>query len=202
MNFDWMFEDQELETTRTLNKSAVHIRRSSAREMQIHLAKKTAAKDILTRLPDSGETWHVVSNGAYDFWTWIPVLIEMMQGVDLCTLSTWTINRTNVVELFDLFDTGQIKQILMLTGTYFKRRESSVYATLLTGMQERKQRYIAFDNHTKISLLRNAKHSIVIEGSANLTSNPRLEQYTMTNDAALLDFHLGWIREILADGTI
>lgn len=35
--------------------------------------------------------------------------------------STWTMNRANVLQLLQLFDTGRFDQIAILTGTYFKR---------------------------------------------------------------------------------
>jgi hypothetical protein len=106
-------------------------------------------------------------------------------------------SRSNVTELLSLFDAGAISSIAILTGTYFKRRETSVYATLLAGLQERKQRYVAFSNHAKVLLMTNGADHIVIEGSANFTANPRTEQYTMTNDADLYKFHREWMEHFL-----
>lgn len=38
---------------------------------------------------------------------------------------------------------------------------------------------------------------VTVEGSANLTSHPRLEQHIVTNDRGLYDFHRTWMEEIL-----
>ena len=38
---------------------------------------------------------------------------------------------------------------------------------------------------------------IVMEGSANWTANPRLEQFTVTNSRPLYDFHREWMEEML-----
>ena len=37
---------------------------------------------------------------------------------------------------------------------------------------------------------------IVIEGSANFTANPRLEQNVMVNDEDLFRFHAEWMEEM------
>jgi hypothetical protein len=73
----------------------------------------------------------------------------------------------------------------------------AVYAMLLDGIRARGGRYRSFQNHAKVLLLSNAGTGvwISVEGSANLTSNPRLEQYVITNDQGLYDFHRGWMEE-------
>lgn len=37
---------------------------------------------------------------------------------------------------------------------------------------------------------------ICVEGSANFTANPRIEQFTISNDTALANFHKKWIENI------
>ena len=93
--------------------------------------------------------------------------------------------------MLELFDRGSIRSIEILTGTYFKPRESAVYATLLQGIQQRGQRFKCFENHAKIVLLSKPETGdfITVEGSANFTANPRVEQYVINNDRELFDFH-------------
>jgi hypothetical protein len=87
----------------------------------------------------------------------------------------------------------------VLTGTYFKRRETAVYAFLLEGIRARGGRFRAFQNHAKVQLIANPDRDAwyTVEGSANLTSNPRLEQYVITNDRPLWEFHRRWMEEML-----
>ena len=149
-------------------------------------------------LPGPGETWHYISAAKYDYWNVITEAIKIAGGADEFYASTWTMNRNNVLELIQLFDKGTIKKFSILTGTYFKARETSVYAQLLNGIVERKQRYVAFINHTKIALIRNGDYFISMEGSANFTANPRLENFIIANDKELYEFHQGWMEEMLA----
>ena len=190
-NFSFLPPDQALED-RGLPEGRTLTRKNVKRELKKAGRLKNVAK-ILTALPPPGSSTHIIGNGAYDFFDWIPHLQELMGKPAHGWFSTWTMNRGNALDLLELFDAGRLASLTMLTGLYFKRREASVYATLLEGIQERGQRYLAFLNHTKLILLQAGGDYITVEGSANLTSNPRLEQYVISNDRELLEFHVEWI---------
>lgn len=160
--------------------------------------KEEGLENFFTALPEPGESLHIVSNGRFDYWCFVPAVLRLFGRPALSFYgSTWTMNRNNVNDLFRLFDEGRVEQVAILTGTYFKRRESSVANTLIEGLQARGQRYRAFANHTKVILLAAPPDFISIEGSANFTANPRLEQNVIVNDRDLYEFHRGWMEEIL-----
>jgi DNA modification methylase len=125
--------------------------------------------------------------------------VRIMGGAEEFYGSTWTMNRVNVLEMVEMLDSGKIKKLSILTGTYFKQRESSVYAQLLTALKRRGMRYVAFINHTKIALIKQGNDYIVFEGSANFTANPRLENFIIANSRELYEFHRGWMEEMLND---
>ena len=188
----------ELETEKVPDQRA---HRMTARRRFERIGQQEALRDVIGEAPAIGESIHVVSAAKFDFWTWIPVMVEWLGTTDALYCSTWTLNRTNAVELFQLFDASKIRpgKIHFLTGLYFKRKETAVYAMLLDGIRRRGGTYRAFRNHCKVVLLSNAAkgHYLTIEGSANLTGNPRLEQYVITNDRGLHDFHRAWFDEML-----
>jgi len=174
--------------------------RKAERRRMIQATKRERMAEILDRLPEPGETFHVVSNGTFDHFTFVPRIAEIMGTVDAFYGSTWTMNRQNALDLLELHDKGQLKTVALLTGLYFKRRETAVYATVLEGLQARGQRYIAFKNHAKVSLFAGieAETYITVEGSANYTANPRLENFTVTNDRQVYELHQAWMEEMLA----
>ena len=184
-------ENEEMPESRRL------VRAAARNEMRMITKKEKASESLNGGLPLPGESHHVVSNALYDFWNVISEGILKLGGVSEFYGCTWSMNRQNVLDLMSLLDAGKIKKCRMLTGTYFKRRESAVYAQLITGLTQRSQKYVAFNNHTKIALLHRGTDYITFEGSANWTSNPRLEQYTITNDADLYEFHKTWMDEML-----
>jgi hypothetical protein len=176
-----------------------HARHEARLAMRMILKKEKAEESLADGLPKPGESHHIISNALYDFWNVIAEGVRKLGGVDEFYGSTWTMNRQNVLDLMELIDAGKIKRCRMLTGTYFKRRESAVYAQLITGLAQRGQKYVAFNNHTKIALMhaQSGRDWIVFEGSANWTANPRLENFVITNDRGLFKFHQAWMDDML-----
>lgn len=164
----------------------------------IKALRREKAKKILTHLPRSGESLHIIQNGKFDFFDYIPIVIGFLERADVGYFSTWTMNRENTQELFDLYDEGKLGEINIITGNYFKSRESAVFAMLMEYIQARKQRYITCRNHAKVTILCNKTRNqyITIEGSANMTANPRIEQSVITNSRKLFDFHKDWMEEL------
>ena len=151
-----------------------------------------------TEIPKPGESWHVVSNGRFDYWRFVPVSLQLLgRPAEALYGSTWTMSRANVRELLALYDAGKVRSVAMLTGTYFLRRESAVATTLQEGLRERGQRFRAFGNHAKVMLLAADPDYLTFEGSANFTANPRLEQNVVSNDRDLYNFHRDWMERFL-----
>ena len=167
---------------------------------QLRLLQQEHLQEAMPTAPAPGESVHIISNGRYDFATWIPTIIKWFGRADFLYCSTWTLSRANAQEIFAIHDAGEITrgQLHFLTGLYFKRREAAVYNMLLAGLLERGGRFRAFENYAKILLVANAEAGafVTVEGSANLNANPRFEQYVITNDRALLDFHRAWMDEV------
>lgn len=195
-DFDWLFKGGNLET------SAMPEMRSITRTLT-RRAIRTDAKDILANIaifPAIGESIHMITNGIFDFFTLADILINSIGGTEHLYASTWTINQETIIDLFDYFDYGKIKQLNILSDKSFKRRKPANYAMIVDGLRERGQRYIASDNHSKVVLLNNEGHYITIECSASFTKNPRLEQHVITNDKALWEFHRTWMEWIYENG--
>jgi hypothetical protein len=69
-----------------------------------------------------------------------------------------------------------------------------LWAETLEGFRERGQRCAAARTHAKVITLDLASGAkLALEGSANLRSNSNREQFALIHDAALHDWHAGWI---------
>lgn len=189
---DYEIESQEM-------PDASRIMRKDIKTKMIRIARMEKAGEALKNsgLPKPGETLHVISDAKYDFFMVILEAVNLLGVVNEFYGSTWTMARHNVLDLLQYIDDGKIKNTTILTGTYFKNRETAVYSTLIQGLAKRGARFKAFINHTKIVLLNKGDDYIVFEGSANFTANPRLENYIICNDKELYDFHRGWMEEVI-----
>lgn len=196
-NFEWMGRQQNLESPDTLDRP-LQLTRRPRRRLQLRALKQEKLEQFFTQLPEPGETIHTVSNGSFDYWNFCPIVLQLLDRPASFYGSTWTMNRSNVLQLLSLYDQKKLTSVAMFSGLYFKRREPAIYTLLASGVIDRGQRFLCFENHTKIMMFAAPPDWIVIEGSANFTANPRLEQNTITNDRDLFEFHRTWMDELLA----
>jgi len=187
-DWDRKTESGEEIAPRTLKRDAKNLLRAAM--------KREELKDVFI-FPAPGESVHTVSNGKFDYWTYAPLIVERMEKPIDFWCSTWSMNRGIALDIVRLFDKGAFRSINILTGMYFKRREPAVYSVLLDGLKERKQNYRAAKNHAKVILFDDGDTAIVCAGSANLTSNPRIEQTVVTSDRELFEFHRGWMKDVI-----
>lgn len=177
--------------------------RREAKERLVRGLKRETLADLIQTPPAAGECVHVVSNGRFDYFTFIPLMLGWLGTADELWGSTWTMNRSNAVDLLKYFDEGKIRQISLASGNYFLKRESAVAATILQGLRDRGQRFTTWENHAKVILLSNAATDtwFVVEWSANWTANPRTEQNIILNDRKTYEFHRQWLEEMFAKRT-
>lgn len=193
-NFDLFDDTSDAESTKIVSS---RILKRKSKDRFINGMKKEELSKLLDVLPEEGESFHLISNGKYDYYTFIPTILDHVGHIDEFWGSTWTMNRANLEDLFSLFDSGKIDTMNIITGLFFKRRETSVYATLVDGMSRRKQKVKSCENHAKILLIRSGEKYYVVEGSANWTANPRIEQNMITQSKELYNFHKGWMQEYI-----
>lgn len=166
----------------------------------INAMKRKFAIEHIGRLPEPSESIHIVTNARFDFWDWVPAILKIAEPriAEEWYGSTWILNRRNAVELLTLYDEGKIRSIAMITGIYFKRRESAVFATLYEGLMQRGQRFKACLNHSKWFTMRlDDGTGITVESSANFTENGNVETHVYTNDRGLFEFHKSWATDLL-----
>jgi hypothetical protein len=198
LTFDWVDKPDELETDR-MPRDNLKLVREAKLEM-LKALRRQFAIDHLETIPRPGLSVHIVTNGRYDFWDFVPALLKLAEPavIEEFYASTWILNRRNAVEMLELFDQGKIRQIGFLTGVYFKRRESAVFATLYEGLKARGQRFKACLNHAKFfTMLLSDGNALTCESSANFTENGNIETHVLTNDRSLFEFHRQWVTEIL-----
>lgn len=197
--YDWLnpptfdSSETELETPRQLANPLVHPHVVNKRQF-VNGLKKEALNKLIPVLPPPDTDLYIVGNGAgaemkhgvnplaFDFGTFIPHIVERL-GNQGCTayISSWTMNRTHVKSLLELFDASALTHITVFTDPYFKRREAAIANELIVGLLNRGQRFLAFKNHIKcIAICNPAGDCCTITGSANLSSQPRCEQYNLT----------------------
>lgn len=182
----------ELETPRGLSKPQLHYRKQARRQF-ISGLKREALNELIPELPPPDTDLYVIGNGAgaevrhginplaFDFGSFLPVCVGYLGTGCTAYISTWTMNRGHCKTMLEMLDDSRLSALTVITDQYFKRREAAIAAELINGLIDRGQRYLAFKNHVKcIAISAPDGRTCTITGSANLSAQPRCEQYVLT----------------------
>ena len=186
--------DKQFTTTHKIDPRAIRsrLKRESAQKM-----KEKHAEDLIVRLPEEGEAIHVVSAGIFDYWTLIPVIAKLLdEPITQSRFSTWAMTMPVCQQFTAMMDAGELGDCGFLADRSLQRMQGPVYAALATRFNAASMPLRMTNCHAKVALIKTATRSIAMEGSANFTNNPRIEQFCVMNDQSVYDFHFKWMQEL------
>jgi len=151
------------------------------------------------RVPAPGEALHLVTNGNYDYFMFVTYLLQLLKApaIEFYAI-TWTMHETAILELFRLIDGARLgSKVSILASTHLKNTKTAFAARLIDGLRQRGHRLRFLSSHAKIICLASPPHYLVLEGSANWTKYPGVEQNILTNSKEVYEFHREWMEEQL-----
>ncbi len=160
--------------------------------------KEKLAIEHLVRLPEPGESFHFVIDGRFEPCDLIPAVRRLADPATIARLDLTTLgfNVDNVGTLARGLDQGKIGTALVVCSHYFKSAERPLYEQLHEAVTSRGGRVFGLRVHSKIMLFEMSDgRCFVVEGSGNLRSCKSIEQFVLTHDRDLLQFHRGWLEE-------
>jgi hypothetical protein len=156
--------------------------------------------DKLNRLLSSiqsGKTIYYVSDGDWSMHDLVMLLLKQYHTAELF-FSSYALRELAVRQLIMAQERGEISSIRILLDYKAKVRTPEVYQLAQNNFNE-----IYLTNiHAKVTVLRSAAGSVTIVGSANWTTNPRIEAGTISLNKPLADFHINWMEKVMANAEI
>lgn len=162
--------------------------------------RKETLNALIPELPDPGRDLYILSNGSgaerkngsdrgvFDFGTFIPYFVDMLgERVELY-VSTWTMNMRGAESMVSLVRDGAVQKLVVCTDPYFNAREPKIAAYLMSALQHEPHAYVAFRNHAKVICAKAGDKVATVTGSANLSSQPRVEQFVVSTSPEVYDF--------------
>lgn len=174
---------EDVETARAARRvSRLHARRAKS---EAHLA------EILPARFAHGESWHVISHGDIDSLSYLPHAIQGVRYFDRVLISTWCMAKPDLDQLTTWLDQGKIDTLDLYVGEIFPNQYGDEYAQALAIAAQYGGKVIVARNHSKISLMSNTAEGyyLVTESSANVNTNPRIDQTAIHASRDLHDFY-------------
>jgi hypothetical protein len=147
--------------------------------------------DALPTVPEAGYSYHVISHGDVDSLSYLNHLVKAWP-LDYVLISTWCMAMADVDCLITWLNTGRIGELDFVLGEIFPTQypdETDKLHRLEAAGEPVKLRIAR--NHAKVMLASNPDEAFycVIESSANVNTNPRIEQTCLTRDRDLFEFY-------------
>lgn len=178
------FAADKAETRRaTAKKSANrhHMRRANA---------EATLAEILPARIEPGDSWHVASRGDIDSLSYVRHILAGVPYLEHVLMSTWCIAKNDLTEIATWLDAGKIEQFDLYAGEIFPGSYGDEYEQFTSMCALYGCRLVVAKNHSKVTLCALGDYKIVIESSANVNTNPRIEQSAIHHEAGLHAFYM------------
>ena len=117
---------------------------------------------------------------------------------DYVGVSTWCIARQDLTEIAAWLDAGRIDHFALYAGEIFRNQYGDEYEMVLRMREQYGVHFVMAKNHSKVTLCANHAEGyyVVVESSANVNTNPRIEQACVTRSKELFDFYREFFDDI------
>jgi hypothetical protein len=168
--------------------------RAMRRQHQTKTRRVNSDEQIALLLPSKiqpDESWHLLSSGDIDVLSLLRHLLAGAGHFDTVLMTTWRINRDDLEQIDAWLDSGLIETYHLIIDQRFQRLAPDEYQLALRLSQQYGGSVSMCMNHSKVTLCgcRATDTWLVIESSANVNTNHRLEQSAIHNCRALHDFY-------------
>jgi hypothetical protein len=166
-------------------------------------ARRTlTAAEAIGRLPAENEAVHLAIGGRFALWNVVPAVLKLAGvKIEALTVATLGFSRSNIDDLCELLDAGQIGTASLLCSHYFKGTSEEIYTHAEAELSKRPgARFLSCRQHAKLLLIELANGSTVtVESSANLRSCKNIEVMTLIGSGEVYRFHKTWIDDLFAE---
>lgn len=196
-DFDDIPRDPEAAAKRAAKKIIARACRTRSRIKTRRANSEAILADLLPEHIADGDSWHIISGGDIDSLSYAQHLLRC-EPFDRMLISTWCMALDDVQCLQRWLETATIRRLDAYVGEIFPSQYTEAYAALCATVRAHGGRVATFRNHSKVMLLANddTARYLVIESSANINTNPRTEQTSVTADRTLHDFYAGFFADI------
>lgn len=187
-----------IEAANAREKVATGEARAMRASHRLHVRRAKGEATLAEILPGrfaAGDSWHVVSHGDIDALSYLAHAIKATH-FDYVAISTWCIARPDLEQIAKWLDTGRIDAFELYAGEIFPSQYTDEHELALQMVDTYGIRLCIARNHSKLILASNEAddYHLVMEGSANVNTNPRIEQTAIHASGELLAFYRDFYR--------
>ena len=177
-------EVEKVDENEKENLKKVDVKQTINRHVMSRVLSELALEKELPWHFEKGVTYHCVSWGNVDSLTYFRVIVKQ-QKIKYALISTWVMSLEDIAEIRTWIEKGNVGRVDFYVGEIFKSSYCLMYDSLIKLCKELGGRVAICRNHSKVMSLFGERFDAVIESSANVNHNPRMEQTCITVDSEL-----------------
>lgn len=167
--------------------------RAQKARQKMHLRRAKGEAALASMLPErftDGDSWHVMSHGDIDALSYLAHAIKATH-FDYVAISTWCIARPDLEQIETWLESGRIDRFDLYAGEIFPSQYGDEYEYMLSMAGRYDCRLVIAKNHSKITIASNVEEDyyLAMESSANVNTNPRIEQTAIHASRDLFAFY-------------
>ena len=163
---------------------AVRVKKTENRHAMRRVLSELALEKEMPWHFEQGVSYHAISFGDVDALTYMRVIVKQ-QKIKYALLSTWCMASEDIAEIRTWIEKGYIGRVDFYVGEIFKASYYRQYQELIDLCKSLGGRVAICRNHAKVMVLLGERFNAVIESSANVNTNPRIENTVITVDSEL-----------------
>lgn len=171
--------EEELKTGK-----AVQVKKTENRHVMRRVLSELALEKELDWHFEQGVSYHSISIGDVDALTYMRVIVKQ-QRIKYALVSTWCMASEDISEIRSWIEKGYIGRVDFYVGEIFKASYYRQYQELIDLCKNLGGRVVICRNHAKVMVLLGERFNAVIESSANVNTNPSIENTVITVDSEL-----------------
>lgn len=180
-------------TDLSLEETAKKPKAKSCSKISKHIYKKAYSEiqlfDILgiDKLKN-GYSYHCISGGDIDSLSYIKYILRQ-QDLQYLLFSMWCMAMEDINDIEKWLLEGRIDRVDAYVGEIFPGSYTSQYQKLCAIIEEFNGRVCVAKNHSKIYAGIGSRYTFAIESSANINTNPRIENTTIIVGKDIFNFY-------------
>jgi hypothetical protein len=151
-----------------------------------HIYKRAHSElQLLNCLDDEklkeNHTYNFITSGDVDSLSYLMLALRTFKELDYLLFSTWCMSYEDILYLFDLVESGKVKKMDAYVGEIFPNSYKFEWEKINELFDKYKcGRIVVFKNHSKIFAGLKGEKGFSIQSSANINTNPRTENGSIT----------------------
>lgn len=144
---------------------------------------------------EKNKNYHFATAGRWSQYEVLNFILAQTGPADVF-LTTWKINDLSANNIFNLIKAGVIINLYTILEKRIPITSPTAKDTIVTNATN----HLIADNHSKVIVVINDEWKVSVNGSANMTINPRIEAGVLSTVESVADFHKKWILNEINNG--